>query len=458
MSQQNKVEIQKRLFGTSGIRGVVHKDLPLDLVYEVGLAIGTSLPCQSWVVIATDTRKSRAEIRATLELGLIISGINIIDVGILPTPALAYLTKSLGVDAGIMITASHNPPEFNGIKLFCADGIGFNREQEINIEEIYFAKDFRTQQRGTIRREYKLQNNYFDFLKQRFLACNFAHKFRVVVDPGNGAACNFATELFSDLGFEVLPINNNPDGFFPGRSPEPGRDTLSGTYEFLKKENADLAICFDGDADRVVFIDEQGFIGFDESIAFMASLAVKSSGKKLVATTVEAGRLLDLAVYPLGATVKRGMVGDASVAVLTKSLGAAIGVEPVGVYIMPEADFYPNSFLAVLTMLSKVNEISEIRHFFDVIPRLYPAQIKLPCPNLKKQTLMHKLTERADLFGSGSVNTIDGLRMEFGDSWLLVRPSGTEPVIRISAESMEELRTKDIVNNAKSIVLTLMED
>jgi phosphoglucosamine mutase len=449
--------VSQKLFGTSGVRGVVHNGLTTDMLYDLGQAIATSLPPYSWIIIANDTRKSRAVVKTAVEMGLITSGAHVLDVGTLPTPALAYLTKNMGMHAGIMVTASHNPPEYNGVKIFNNDGIGYSRDQEKNIEQIYFQENFR-REKGSFQYAFDLQRSYFDYLEKMPGANIFSKKFRVVVDPGNGAASKYASELFANLGLEVLPLNDTPDGSFPGRDPEPRQDTLSRTYKFLKRQKADLAVCFDGDADRVVFMDPQGFIGFDEAITFIAFLTVKSSGKKRVATTVEAGKLLDLGLQNMGVKVLRGPVGDVSVAYLAHDVDAAIGVEPVGVYIMPEAGFYPNSFLAALTLLRNLTNISEVRQFFNGIPKLYSEQRKIPCSKKTKFTIMRKIIDNSTLLGPGTPNIVDGLRIESGDSWLLIRPSGTEPVIRISAESMDKTKTYELLEKATSVIMGLMKE
>lgn len=330
--------------------------------------------------------------------------------GTLPTPALAYLTKQLGVDAGIMVRTSHNPPELMGLKLFRPDGIVYNREQEKDIEQMYFSRDFRTDP-GSIRHAFELQKSYFDCIQQIPGANIFSKRFRVVIDPGNGVASKYASELFSNLGLEVFPVNDTPYGSFPGRSPEPREDTLLGTYELFKKNRTNLAISFDGDADRVVSIDKDGFIDFDEAIIFIASFAVKSSGKNRATATVEMGRLIELGLQSLGVKIARGTVGEMPVACLTRSIDGAIGVEPIGVYIMPEAGFYPNSFLAALTLLKNVEDISEGPDFFSDIPKLHSRQTKIPCSNETKFTIMQKVIDNASTFGSGVLNMIDGLRL-----------------------------------------------
>jgi len=447
----------RRLFGTSGIRGVVNEDLSPDFCRQVALAIGTNLPLASTVCIATDTRISRDMIKEAVTAGLLSSGINIVDLGILPTPALALLTRESGFAAGIMITASHNPPEFNGIKLFTDNSLGYSQAQEAEIERVFSEKQFRQGEKGTLEQGRDMKQRYLSFLESKLYPKEFNHKLKVVVDPGNGAASNFASYIFIQLGFDVVPVNDEPDGHFPGRSPEPKADTLQDTVDSLRHHNGDLAICFDGDADRVVFCDKQGFLGFNEPIAFISRLAVKQTGKKRVATTVETGTLLDLAVKDLGAEVVRGRVGDVPVAHLTNELDAALGVEQVGVYIFPELGYYPDSIFAALFLLSQLSDAREIRHFFQAIPRLYFEKESISCPNELKESVMTRVTEKAHIFNPAEINTLDGLRLEFPDSWLLIRASGTEPVIRVVSESTSQAKTDELVNQGKELVQSVLE-
>jgi len=153
----------------------------------------------------------------------------------------------------------------------------------------------------------------------------------------------------------------------------------------------------------------------------------------------------------MGAEIVRGKVGDVHVAHLTREIDAAIGVEPVGVYIMPELGLYPNSIAAALTLLSSIQEISEIRKFFRKIPPLYLEQRKISCPNEKKEAIKQLIIDNPGAFGAGTVNTLDGLRMDFGNSWILVRPSGTEPIFRIIAESPSETETQRLLENAGDV-------
>jgi len=447
----------RRLFGTSGIRGVVSQDLSPDFCRRVALAIGTTLPPTSTVCIATDTRISRDIIKEAVTAGLLSCSINVVDLGILPTPALALLTRESGFAAGIMVTASHNPPEFNGIKLFTENSLGYSQTQEAEIEKIFLEKQFRQGKKGTLEQAQDMKQRYLSFIKSKLSLPGLNHPLKVVVDPGNGAASQFASYIFVQMGLNVIPVNDEPDGLFPGRSPEPKEDTLQGTVNFLKQHNADLAICFDGDADRVVFCDKEGFLGFNEPIAFISRLAVKKTGKKKIATTVETGTLLDLAVKDLEAEVVRGRVGDVPVAHLAHELDAALGVEQVGVYIFPELGYYPDSIFASLFVLSQLNDASEIRQFFQSIPRLFFEKAKIFCPNELKESVMAQVKKKVNLFVPAEINTLDGLRLEFPDSWMLIRASGTEPVIRVISESTSQTQTDELISKGKNLLQSLVE-
>jgi phosphomannomutase/phosphoglucomutase len=451
----------RKLFGTSGIRGVVNQDLSPDFCRRVALAIGSTLPPASTVCIATDTRMSKDVIKEAVSTGLLSCSVNVVDLGILPTPALALLTRELGFAAGIMVTASHNPPEFNGIKLFTGNSLGYSQAQEAEIEKVYFGQRFRQGKKGTLEQAQDMKQRYLSFIEGKLSRPELNHQLKVVVDPGNGAASKFASDIFFQMGVDVIPINDEPDGLFPGRSPEPKEDTLRGTVDFLRQHNADLAICFDGDADRVVFCDKEGFLGFNEPIAFISRLAVRRTGKKKIATTVETGTLLDLAVKDLGVEVVRGRVGDVAVAHLAQELDAALGVEQVGVYIMTEAGYYPDSIFASLILISQLSDVGEIRQFFQGIPKLFFEKAKAFCPDELKELIMARAKEKARLLAPDDVptkvGTIDGLRVEFPNSWILIRASGTEPVIRIISESTSQTQTDELIGKGKKLVQSLVE-
>lgn len=444
--------MNKRLFGTSGIRGVVNQELTPSLCRDVGRALGTMLPAGASICMGTDSRLSREMVKNAVTDGLIESGINVAHLGIVPTPALALLTREIGFDAGVMITASHNPPEYNGIKLFNKDSIGFSRKQEEILENIYYQGNFRSSKTGATETLMRARLRYMEAVKPLIQNLHFNTDLKLLVDPGSGAASGFASYIFQSLGFKVIPFNDVPDGRFPGRNPEPNEETLVETVRFLRQKNADLAICFDGDADRVVFCDQNGFLGFNEMLAYIARMVIKMTGRKTVAATVETGILLDYAVADLGANVIRGRVGDVDAAYLARDNNTALGVEPVGVYIIPEAGYYPDSIYASLLLLSSLNSTAEIRQFFRTLPPLFFGKERVTCPDEYKQEAIAKIRQKVVSLKPVTINDIDGLRLEFGGSWMLIRASGTEPIIRIMAESKSQAYTRDLLSEGTAIV------
>jgi phosphomannomutase len=198
------------LFGSSGIRDVVDGKLTPDFCLTISQSIAASLPQTAQVCIATDARVSRDVIKTAVTAGLLYGGIDVVDFGILPTPALALLTRELGFDTGIMITASHNPPEFNGIKLFNHDSLGYSRLQEEKIENIYFSNKFRSvswRSAGNLTVAQGVKERYFKYIRRK-LPISRWHSLKVVVDPGNGAASEFASIFLRELGYDVLSIND----------------------------------------------------------------------------------------------------------------------------------------------------------------------------------------------------------------------------------------------------------
>lgn len=442
-----------RLFGTSGIRGVVGDLLTPEFCHQIGQALGSILPEHSKVCIATDARLSRDLVRDGVTSGLTSVGIDVVHLGIIPTPGLAWITGDMGYDAGLMITASHNPPQYNGIKVFNRDTIGYSVAQEDEIESVYRSKGFRIANAlGSVKKDEQAKERYLFQLIDLFQGSRFSPDMKIVVDPGNGAASGFASDLFNRLGFNCLPVNDEPDGNFPGRPSEPTGVTLQGTIDFLRENHADLAVCFDGDADRVVFCDSEGFLGFTQMVSFISHLISKNAEHPVVAATVEVGKLLDLVMEDEGGKVVRGKVGDVHLAHLVKENGAVIGVEDVGVYIMPQMGWYPESMFASLTLLSSIESPKEIRDFIDEYPNMFLHKEKISCPNELKESAMDGITERAYDLNPREVNTIDGIRLDFGDSSMLIRPSGTEPVIRIMVESTSQVAAEETANKGIELV------
>jgi phosphoglucosamine mutase len=418
-----------KLFGSSGIRQVVTSDF-LHLMFQVGLAMGNS--CQP-VVIGCDTRTSSEAVKYSFISGLLAGGASAADAGALPTPTLAFSAREF--DAGAMITASHNPPQYNGIKLVNPDGSAFDSVQRKQIEEKISGKSFALA-------PWQKMKNCIDYTGavDRHIARiqkDFPGEYglRVVVDCGGGAASVITPQLLSKLGCKVIPLYCEPTGQFP-REIEPLPENLGELIQTVKSKKADLGIAHDGDADRIAVIDGKGrFVSADKLIALFA----RELGVRIIVTTVDASMVID----ELGFEVVRTRVGDAFVSDELRAESyenaRAFGAEPSGCYIFPRVSLCPDGIYAA----AKIIEIASKRKLsalVDEIPSYPVLRGSVAGDRSAMKTVEHKLKAEAE----GSLATIDGLRLAFRDGWLLIRPSGTEPKIRITAEARSRKKAKEI--------------
>jgi phosphomannomutase len=440
---------------------VVGADLTENTCRCAGKSLGAVLGRGARVCVGRDTRLSGPEVAGWLTDGLLSSGVDVVGVGVVPTPALAVFARSGGFDAGAMVTASHNPPEYNGIKLFDSGGVGFSRAREEEVEALCDA-GVRGTGAGRLEHDDSALELYLESLPPAVVRAALASPVRLMLDPGNGAASRFACEVFRRLGLDVRAVNDTPDGRFPGRGSEPNAATLGGTCAALSASDARLAACFDGDADRVVFCDREGVLELDGMLAFVAQHRIRQTSRRSLATTVETGLLPEYAVGEVGGCVVRGQVGDVAVAHLVRREDAALGAESIGVYIFPESGLHPDSMLAVLHVLGTLEDALDVRRFIGTLPRLELVKTKIICPsNLKPDVMLQAEDAVRGVLGAPSgvtVNRTDGLRFEMPDAWLLVRPSGTEPVIRVTAEAAGAGRAGVLAHRAEDLMSTLVAE
>ncbi|KXB01946.1 hypothetical protein AKJ45_00575 [candidate division MSBL1 archaeon SCGC-AAA261F19] len=443
------------LFGTSGVRGIYLEKVSPDLVFNLGRALATHLDNSGKVAVGRDPRTSSVVLEGYFSAGLISCGCNVKKLGLVPTPAVSFAAREFGTDAGAMITASHNPPEYNGIKFFNSDGMAYTPAMEAEIERIYSRGIFEPTpwdgvgnvETAGILEEYI--NKISDMIK-------LDRKFKVAVDCGNGATSAVTPYLLRRLGCEVVAINSQPDGTFPGHPPEPVAENLRDLCEVVRSVKADLGLAHDGDGDRVLAVDEMGrVVPGDELLASMGAYAVKNFGG-VVVTTVDASKVVDEQVTSADGKVVRTRVGDVSVAQKMKTVGAKFGGEPSGALIWGGVHLCPDGPLIgakILEMVAEMNKpLSKIK---DEIPHYPVVRSKIACPNKEKPKVMEVVKERfpSRFEGVSEVLSMDGLRLEFEDgSWVLIRPSGTEPYIRITAEADNQEKAELLVDNVKKIL------
>jgi len=311
------VKLEKQFFGTNGVRGVTGKDMNPLFALEMTEAFGTFLGPGKTVGIGKDTRTSGEALGAAVSAALLMTGCNVIDFGILPTPALQYIILDRKLDGGVMITASHNPAEYNGFKYIDSDGTELGDEKTVEVEEIYLKKQMvhaSWDKVGNLGRDFEAYHAYIDAIVAKFPA-GIGKGMTVAIDPGNGASCKTAPEIFRNLGCKVVVINGEYDGTFPGRLPEPSEEGLKGLSELVRKSGAAFGIAHDGDADRSVFVDEKGkFIDGNIMLAILASyFAEQNSGGEIV-TTLASSAIIETVGAQYGCTTVKTAVGSPYVA------------------------------------------------------------------------------------------------------------------------------------------------
>jgi phosphomannomutase/phosphoglucomutase len=291
---------QKRLFGTNGIRGVANKELTPMTAIKIGSAIGTFFK-HGKLIVGFDARTSGPMLAKAVVSGLNATGCDVLLAGMAPTPTLQYAVKKHKTAGAVIITASHNPPEYNGIKVIWKDGIEISREQEIEIEEIYFDEKMRYAEwnkLGTTRDLPGVIDDYVETIKTHVNTARIAKKnYHVVVDAANSVGSLAAPFLLRDLGCRVTTINANIDGTFPGRLPEPRPENLQQLASTVKAVGADLGVAFDGDADRSVFVDEKGEIHWgDKTFGLVEKyFLIENKGEKIVTPVSSSSLVKDIA-------------------------------------------------------------------------------------------------------------------------------------------------------------------
>ena len=448
-----------KLFGTTGVRKVYGEEFDIQMALDLGKAVGTFLKSGT-VLLARDARTTGLMVTDALASGIMSTGVNVVRAGIIPTPTLAFLVKRHGFDAGLMVTASHNPPEYTGIKFWSEDSMGYTADKEREIERIYESRVFRVAPWDGLGVERRLENGAEEHIAALLPRCDVeqiqSKDYTVVVDPGNGAACVLTPYLMQKLAKKVVSMNSQLDGRFPGRKSEPEEESLGDLIKMVKDIGADLGIAHDGDADRVVFVTETGeVVRGDRTIALLARDELKSDKGKAIVTTVDSSLVLDEIVAESGGKTVRTPVGDIQVAIKVKETDATFGGEACGVFIFPEFHLAPEPFLASCRVLELMAHTGKtFGELIGEIPRYPLRKAKVKCPNDRKEKVMQDLARSLpeNLGEAKEVITVDGLGIMLQDGWVLVRPSGTEPVIRITCEGSTEDLVQKILAKTEEFV------
>ena len=445
-----------KFFGTNGIRGVFPDDFNLEFIHDMTLSIGTYFE-KGPILIGYDGRDSSPLICKIITSTLNSIGINCNIAGLVPTPCLEYAVKSLGYSGGIMITASHNPPQYNGIKPAGKDGVEISREDELLIEDIYLKKNWLSnpEKWGTTEEETRSIETYLNGIKSHVNSKLIESKsFKVVLDLGNGAQAVTAPDFCKKVNCETILVNETIDGTFPGRGSEPTPQNLSVLSKTVVENQADFGIAFDGDGDRSIFCDNLGnILTGDKSALMLIQHILNQNPNSLVVTCLNSGSNTELLAEKYNSKVIRTKVGSVEVSRKMLSTNALIGFEENGGFMFGKHNQVRDGCMSLALMLDLLaiadNTLSDQ---ISKLPQSFTTKDKIQCSSQDAKQIISSLKTE---FPESDLS--DGIKIIMDSkNWVMIRPSGTEPIVRIYAESesqekLEALMIK-FLQKVKSII------
>ncbi len=453
------------IISISGMRGVIGESLTPVVAANYGMAYGTFLRASHpkdngplKVCIGRDSRPSGMMMTAAVSAGLMAAGFEVIDLGIVTTPGVAMMVRYLGCAGGVVITASHNPVAWNGIKLLRDDGIAYPAEDARRIQQLYFENQYALQDSlgvGTCRTESKTHAVHVDSVLQ---ICDkkqiAARRFKVVLDSINGAGCVVSAHLLSALGCELIHVNNRPTGIF-AHTPEPTAENLAGLGPIISKHGADIGFAQDPDADRLAIIDEKGnYIGEEYTLA-LAAKYIFSKKKGPAAANLSTSRMIDDIAAAVGCRVIRTPVGEAHVANAMTASQCVIGGEGNGGIIDLRVVPVRNSLVGMALVLQLLAETGKtVSQLVEEIPRYHLIKTKFECPQEKTGPAIEAVRKYYESLSQPDlqIDTRDGIRIDLPQGWVQLRASNTEPIMRVMAESKDPQSARQLVEQVKSLI------
>ena len=439
----------RKYFGTDGIRGKVGEyPVTADFVLKLGWAAGTVLTRHTQgkkrVLIGKDTRVSGYMFESALEAGLIAAGVDVDMLGPMPTPAIAYLTRTFRAAAGIVISASHNPVEDNGIKFFAADGYKLPDDVELEIEALMDQPLVTNgaHSLGKARRLTDATGRYIEFCKGTLPAGYDLSGLKVVVDCAHGATYHAGPRVFKELGATVITMGNTPNGF--NINDQCGSTHMDGLQQAVIEQQADLGIAFDGDGDRVLFVDTNGaIVDGDELIYVIAQYRRATGNCNGVAGTLMSNLGLELALKQLGIPFERTKVGDRYVVEAMKANGWALGGEASGHVLCSDLNSTGDGIVAALQVILALTESQQ------PLDQLKQGMTKFP------QTMINvRIATKVDISDNKAINqAVADAEQQLGDRGrVLLRASGTEPLIRVMVEGDDQQLVDRLVADIAKVV------
>ena len=424
-----------KLFGTNGIRGIFCETLTLEFIHDITLALATYFK-RGPILVGYDGRDSSPVVAKIVCSALNSCGIDCNLGGLVPTPALEYATKKLGYAGGIMITASHNPPQYNGLKPVAKDGVEISRQDELVIEKIYFTKSWikNSKKIGKTGTELGILPTYLSGIKSQVNSAKIkSKKFKVALDLGNGAQAVAAPKLCSELGCKVFAINQKIDGSFPGRGSEPTPSNLQKLSKTVIDNGANLGVAFDGDGDRSIFCDNHGkILSGDKSALLLANYLLMKNPNSKIVTCLNSSSVVESIASKTKSRVIRTKVGSVEVSRRMVPEKALVGFEENGGFMYGRHNQVRDGCMALALALDLLaNSGRTLDKEIGLLPESFTTKDKVSCTRQEAKKLVSDLKKEHKNY-----DTTDGIKIIFDKkNWVMIRPSGTEPIARIYAEA-----------------------
>ncbi|MFW9934213.1 MAG: phosphoglucosamine mutase [Candidatus Thorarchaeota archaeon] len=437
-------------FGTSGIRGSVPEELSPEIAWQIGYSVATVFK-QAPILVCHDNRTSSPLLTRAVTSGLMAGGSDAHYGGEVITPAVSLYTRHCNLTGAILITGSHIPAHMSGIEVLGEDGAPVSRAVETEIERfnLSVAKPVRWDQHGQLKEIHDVGSFWITkVLRQVDVAAIQRRKFRIVVDAANGTAIPWLLDLIKRLDCTIIGVNTKQDSKFPGRSPNLRVNLLNQAAKLVKKHKANLGVATDGDADRAFFIDDKGraLMG-DVSGTLLAYIELSRQGGGTIVTPINSSNLVEDIVGQFKARVVYSQVGPPAMVAAAKKHNAIFAFEESGKIIYPRLNYLSDSGLGTAHLLEYLAKFEKtLSEIIDGFPQYVQLKRAIDCPNeLKEAVTSHALDMVKQHFPEAQLITKDGVKVVFDDGWLLLRPSGTEPVFRCFTEARQKHRAQELL-------------
>lgn len=424
-----------KFFGTNGIRGIFPEDLTLVFIHDMTLAIATYFG-NGPILVGHDGRVSSPIICKIVCSALNFAGLDCHNAGLVPTPCLEHSVKERGYNGGIMITASHNPPRYNGIKPVASDGVEVSRGDELIIEDIFLQKRWVTSpgKAGSTMQDDGAIPAYVSAICSHVNVESIkSRQFKVVLDIGNGAQAAAAPKLCNALGCKTILVNQNVDPEFPGRGSEPTPQNLAALSEAVLGNGADLGVAFDGDGDRSLFCDERGAVlTGDRSALLLSGHILAGSPDSVIVTCINSGSAIEDVAGRYDSRVVRTNVGSVEVSRRMVSEDALIGFEENGGFMFGRHNQVRDGGMTLALMLELLSNTGRtLSGLASNLPKSFTTKDKIQCSRQMADRIVERLAKEFP-----DADSTDGIKISTGPkNWVMIRPSGTESIVRIYAES-----------------------